>query len=70
MRFIDEEAPIDPPSPALRAVPAPRAYDDGDFQSWYDFYAVKKVNDKVAVRVEEELQSATTARISTTTTPT
>ncbi len=42
--------------PALLAAPAARAYDDGDFQSWYDFYAVKKVNDKVAVRVEEELQ--------------
>ena len=41
---------------SLLAIPAARAYDDNDFQTWQDFYIVKKVNDKVSVRVEEELQ--------------
>lgn len=42
--------------PLFTCAPLAQAYDDGDFQSWLDFYVVKKVNDRVSLRVEEELQ--------------
>ena len=42
--------------PLLLLAPAAQAYEDGDFQTWFDFYAVKKVNEQWSARVEEELQ--------------
>lgn len=39
----------------LLAAPLAQAYDDGDFQTWWDFYVVKKINDQWSARVEQEL---------------
>lgn len=40
---------------AWSLAPMAHAFDDNDFQTWLDFYVVKKVNDRVSLRAEEEL---------------
>jgi hypothetical protein len=41
--------------PAL-LVPAARAYDDNDFHTWIDVYAVRKIDARWSLRAEEELK--------------